>query len=136
MGGSTLSEFDQALADAEEEQRQDQAAAAVVPITEPPPASKNKGGRPRKNQQVAAAVEAVVGKNKVDDAITQVVSEDAAEKFVTYVRAYLKVCAVRRADRTLFDDRCVACERRGVHSRDRFRCDCPCHEIRKLLPPA
>lgn len=136
MGGSTMSEFDQALADAAEEQRQEEAAAAVVPITEPPPAPKRPGRPPRSNQRIVDVVEAVVGKNKVDDAITHVVSEDAAEKFVMAVRGFLKACAVRRADRTLFDDRCIACERRGVHRPDRWKCSCECHTLRSLLPPA
>ena len=61
------------------------------------------------------------------------VKEEDADGFVTAVEALLVAIAPKRADHQPFTDRCVACERRGVHNNTRTRCDCPCHRVRAFL---
>lgn len=55
------------------------------------------------------------------------------DAFLSSVGALLIAISPKRADHKPFTDRCVACERRGVHNRDRIRCDCPCHTVRAFL---
>lgn len=55
------------------------------------------------------------------------------EAFLADVSALLVAIAPKRADHKPFTDRCVVCERRGVHNKARMRCDCPCHRVRAYL---
>lgn len=61
-------------------------------------------------------------------------AEDAdPEEFLSAVGELLLAISPKRADHLPFTDRCIACERRGVHNKDRIRCECPCHRVRTFL---
>jgi hypothetical protein len=55
------------------------------------------------------------------------------EAFLSAVADLLMAISPKRADHQPFTDRCIACERRGVHNRVQIRCECPCHRVRTFL---
>lgn len=58
---------------------------------------------------------------------------ESADDFVRAVEDLLVAIAPRRGDHKPFTDRCIVCEKRGVHNAVVQRCDCPCHRVRAFL---
>lgn len=103
-------EFDQMLAEQEREERRDAEIRRATPVPDfsLPPTPKLKP--------------------KVE------MAQDAdPDEFLSEVGALLIAISPKRADHQPFTDRCIACERRGVHNKDRIRCECPCHRVRAFL---
>lgn len=55
------------------------------------------------------------------------------DEFLSAVGDLLLAISPKRADHQPFTDRCIACERRGVHNKGHVRCSCPCHRVRAFL---
>ena len=119
-----MGELEDALAEAEREEREERAALAEVKATPVPVIQTAEEAVP----VMPPPVELTPPKS-----ISLMTDDERAFAFVDAVHAFLRATSVRRADRSYFDDRCIACERRGVHRPGFIHCNCPCHPLRALL---
>lgn len=108
----------------------------VSPETEeaPPPTPEPTEGGPDPEESSDPAPAASMAEDSTpDDA--ESMADDWAMRFINSVRRLMFGIASRKADQKgRFDDRCVRCERSGVHrGGDNFTCDCECHVTRALL---